>query len=618
MAEQNIPVKQISGESAGQSNTEEIALDTQYPYFKARPASLGRSFDSFIAEQTKGFVVRKFVIDELEEFLGDEDIESGYFIIKGEPGIGKSALMAYLVKTNGYIHHFNIGLQNISKTQLFLESVCAQLILRFELDHPSWPPDADKDGAFLNQLLDEAGDKLKDNDKLVIVVDALDEVDRGGLSPRANILYLPPVLPPHVYIVVSTREKDDIHLQVANSKEFRLLADSTFNIRDARDYIRQKLSDKQMLQRIASWNTTDEQFIDAMLQKSAGNFMYLRHVLPAIKAGRFVEGTLDQLPEGLLGYYRCHWRQMRNQDQVIFDTTYQPVVCVLAAVKEAVSIDQASAFTGITANKVRDVIKEWREFLYEETGDQHQYLYRVYHKSFQDFLREEVDPQLKTYHGMIARYYLRLAGKDIPDYPTLKGKNSYNKDIESSQKILILASNPKGTPNLRLDKEVREIEEILRQTKYRNQFEFCTIWAVRPRDIRKALLDVKPHIVHFIGHGNEKGLLVEDEIGFAVNISTEALVGLFALFSNKVECVILSACNSSIQANAIKEHIKYVIGMEGLTKDNVAIEFALGFYDALAAGRSYDDAFEFGRNAILTKFPKEKKHLIPVLKQAEI
>jgi hypothetical protein len=55
--------------------------------------------------------------------------------------------------------------------------------------------------------------------------------------------------------------------------------------------------------------------------------------------------------------------------------------------------------------------------------------------------------------------------------------------------------------------------------------------------------------------------------------------------------------------------------MEGLIKDNVAIEFALGFYDALAAGRTIDDAFEFGRNGILTKFPKESKHLIPVLKR---
>ena len=272
---------------------------------------------------------------------------------------------------------------------------------------------ADKDGAFLNQVLDEAAGKLKDNDKLVIVVDALDEADRSGLSPRTNILYLPQVLPPNVFIVVTTREKDDIRLQAANSRVFKLLADSSFNIRDAREYIHGKMSHKQMILRIQSWGITDEQFIETMVQKSEGNFMYLRHVLPAIKAGRFVEGTLDQLPEGLLGYYRAHWRQMSEWDPTMFDELYQPIVCVLATVKEAVSIDQAAAFTDISPNKIHDVIKEWREFLYEEIDEQQQRLYRVYHKSFQDFLKEEVDPQLKTYHRMIAHYYLKLVGKSI-------------------------------------------------------------------------------------------------------------------------------------------------------------------------------------------------------------
>lgn len=593
MAEQNIAIE---------------GIHSQYPYFKARPASLSRSFDIFIDEHTRGFVGRKFVFDELEAFLSGEDYENGYFIIKGEPGIGKSAIMAYLIKTRGYIHHFNIGLQNINKAHQFLESMCAQLISRFELDHPTWPPDANNDGAFFNQLLYEASEKLKDGDKLVMAVDALDEVDVSGLSPRSNILYLPPVLPPNVYFVVSVREKDDIRLQVANSREFKLLADSSFNIRDARDYTCQKLSDKQMLQQIVSWNITNEQFIEIILHKSEGNFMYLRHVLPAIKRGQFKEGTLEQLPIGLLGYYQNHWRKMRSQDTAVFDTLYQPIVCVLAAVKEAVSIDQVSAYTEVAASKVRQVIKEWREFLYEEFGEQQQRLYRVYHKSFQDFLRDEVDPQLKTYHRMIAGYYLKLAGKGQPE-------NSMTDKLR--KKILILTANPRSKPRLRLDEEVHEIEGSLRGARYRDRFEIQTRWAVRFRDLRRELLDVKPHIVHFIGHGDADGLVLLDEVGFAEQISTEALSELFKLFLEQVECVILSACYSAQQAAAINKYIRYVIGMQKDIKDKAAIEFAVGFYDALAAGRSVEDAFEFGRHAIMTKYPDQSDHLIPVLHKEE-
>ena len=67
------------------------------------------------------------------------------------------------------------------------------------------------------------------------------------------------------------------------------------------------------------------------------------------------------------------------------------------------------------------------------------------------------------------------------------------------KKILILAANPKNTPRLRFDEEVREITEGLLRSKYRDQFEIHPVFAVRSRDIRRALLEYKPQIVHFIG-----------------------------------------------------------------------------------------------------------------------
>ena len=55
------------------------------------------NFDTLIAEKTNGFVGRQFVFDALDAFLSEE--KSGYFVIWGEPGIGKTALMGQLVKT---------------------------------------------------------------------------------------------------------------------------------------------------------------------------------------------------------------------------------------------------------------------------------------------------------------------------------------------------------------------------------------------------------------------------------------------------------------------------------------------------------------------------------------
>ncbi|MFZ4640134.1 MAG: hypothetical protein ACOYMP_07030 [Nodosilinea sp.] len=54
---------------------------------------------------------------------------------------------------------------------------------------------------------------------------------------------------------------------------------------------------------------------------------------------------------------------------------------------------------------------------------------------------------------------------------------------------------------LRLDEEVREIDEDLTRAKQRDRFELVQRWAVRPRDIQGAILELCPQIVHFSGHG---------------------------------------------------------------------------------------------------------------------
>ncbi|MGF2034674.1 MAG: AAA-like domain-containing protein [Nostoc sp. CmiVER01] len=181
------------------------------------------------------------------------------------------------------------------------------------------------------------------------------------------------------------------------------------------------------------------------------------------------------------------------------------------------------------------------------------------------------------------------------------------------KKILIVSANPATTDKLRLDEEVREIQEGLQRSRSRDKFELITKWAVRPDDLRRALLDHDPHIIHFSGHGRgNQGLALENNTGQMQLVSTESLARLFKLFKDKVECVLLNACYSEVQAEAIYQHINYVVGMNRAVGDRAAIKFAVGFYDALGADRSYEDAYEFGCSAIdLESIPESST---PVLK----
>lgn len=163
---------------------------------------------------------------------------------------------------------------------------------------------------------------------------------------------------------------------------------------------------------------------------------------------------------------------------------------------------------------------------------------------------------------------------------------------ETSETILIFAASPLDQPRLSLDREVREIDNGLRHS--RKHFDIKQQWATRPKDLRRALLDHKPEYVHFCGHGaGHDGIVLEGHL-----VDAAALAGLFKLFSTHIKCVVLNACYSSVQAQAIAKHINYVVGMKKAIGDSAAIEFASAFYDALGAGESVVFAFALGCNAI--------------------
>jgi len=167
-------------------------------------------------------------------------------------------------------------------------------------------------------------------------------------------------------------------------------------------------------------------------------------------------------------------------------------------------------------------------------------------------------------------------------------------------KVLFLAANPGGTQPLKLDAEIRQITAKVRAAEYRDSLELVSRWAVRPDDLLQALLEVKPHVVHFSGHGSSAAeLILLDDRGNPKPVSQEALVHLFRTLKDNVRVVVLNACYSRPQAEALAETIDCTVGMNRPIGDEAAIVFAASFYRALGFGRSVREAFELGRAALL-------------------
>ncbi|MEH2452752.1 WD40 repeat domain-containing protein [Nostoc sp.] len=143
-------------------------------------------FKALIEEKTKAFCGRVFVFNEFEDFL--KNYPKGYFTVIGDAGMGKSAIAAQYVSQYKAICYFNIRAQGLNTPDQFLQSIRQQLINRYPLQN------VENDN--LPTLLEKVNKKLAADECLVIVVDALDEVEQPG---SGNLLYLPKNLPERIY-----------------------------------------------------------------------------------------------------------------------------------------------------------------------------------------------------------------------------------------------------------------------------------------------------------------------------------------------------------------------------------------------------------------------------------
>jgi hypothetical protein len=363
-------------------------------------------FERLVKERTRAFVGRDFVFKAIDGYIESSEFPSGYILIRGEPGIGKTSLLCQLIKTRGYLHHFNIAQQGICSSRLFLANLCAQLVVRYQLPRAMLPPDAFGDSDLLSKLLDEAI-KTTGGKPIVILVDALDEAEDGGDSACQNRLCLPPVLPAGVFFVLSTREQIDYRLDVDRRQDIYLKDSDPRNLEDVVTYISTFLAShvEVMTARIDEWGVTGKDFTALLTERSEGNFMYLVHVLKDILDGILTHDRLENvedLPKGLRAYYQRHWRTMRAQDQDRFERIYEPVLRILATVREPVTLGYVQELTQIDSARLVEVVRKWRPFLNELESGLEGPTYRVYHVSFQDFLAQE-GLGLKPFHELIAR-----------------------------------------------------------------------------------------------------------------------------------------------------------------------------------------------------------------------
>ncbi len=373
--------------------------------FAAAPANLRdklRDRTSEIQEKTYNFVGRTFVFEAIDHFMDTNP--KGYFTIKGDPGIGKSALAAYLVRTRHYPYHFNVRSEAINTMDLLLNNICAQLIITYKLNHVVWPSGATRDSSFFKQLLDEASTVKSADEKVVIIIDALDEIDTSN-----SLLYLPKNLPLNTYVIMTARRMEVNFFPDPGCAygEFEIDKDNKKNQDDIREYVRHALGKPGIQTYIVKQGIDQENFVNFLAQRSEWNFMYLGYVLPEIERGAYADLKLDRLPQGLEKYYLDHLNRMRGRDKDAWLQYKKRVLATIVAYQEPISVDRLSQFSNIQdKGLIVEVLLEWAQFLPGKiisTQGYPQKKYYIYHSSFLEFLkkRDEVVYDIKQAHQNI-------------------------------------------------------------------------------------------------------------------------------------------------------------------------------------------------------------------------
>ncbi|MEH2381869.1 MAG: ATP-binding protein [Nostoc sp.] len=371
------------------------------------PRGHPKEFEAIITEKSRNFVGREFVFAAINNFLNQYD--RGYFTIIGDPGIGKSAILAHYVSQNPGVVYYNVEITGKSRVEEFLTTICTQLIEiaqhqdsktcveRSRNNLTTNFPDFTTEGSgFLSLLLQQISDRLHPEQRLIITIDGCDKIDTNNQSRGSNIFYLPRYLPEKVYFILTRRPflTDKSGLLVENPAEsFDLSAYSEQNRADIQEYIKSYLNEScnsvdasaasRRVRSVSEAKNPEDvslNLIEPGFDDDETNFMYIREILAAINE--------EIYPSNLQIYYQNHLEKMN-----LATSKQQPMgleVLNILVQEQSISIEAIAERLDEDEYEIKVILDKWREFLHLESIAAEIY-YSIYHASFRDWLRQQIE-----------------------------------------------------------------------------------------------------------------------------------------------------------------------------------------------------------------------------------
>ena len=165
-------------------------------------------------------------------------------------------------------------------------------------------------------------------------------------------------------------------------------------------------------------------------------------------------------------------------------------------------------------------------------------------------------------------------------------------------RILMISASPNDDLRLRTAREMQDLILRFRSSRLRDRLHFTQSQAARFEDLRTALLENLPHIVHFSGHVDDDGSVVFQGDGHGPSRTvTQSTLQLAFLAMTDLRLLVLESPNSAALPAALTRSVDWVIALPGPERTRHT-DFADGFYEALAFGKSVERAFDIACTGI--------------------
>ncbi|MGW3248837.1 hypothetical protein [Streptomyces sp. NPDC001070] len=401
------------------------------------PSALNRELEMFTG--------RQWLLARVDAFVTEHD--RGYLIVEADAGMGKSTFLAWLARERGYAHHFVRLMPDPQDIAVAVRNLSSQLITAWDLETHAvggmLPPSAGRPDFLQDLLVDVAArrDEIRPGEPIVLVVDGLNEtIPAGGNNP----LGLPMSLPEGVYVIASQRPVQ-VPLRVDVPRAVVVIeASSEGNMGDAREYLARVSRFPDVAAKLDEAEISADAFIDTLVAKSSGVWIYLHYVLAEIRRGRRSPADVAQLPTGLWHYYAQYWHEWQHNHPERWAEFHLPALAVLAAEGEPLPSRMLAEFTGAPVGAIETLLEDdWRPFVQVEETEEGN-LYRTFHDSLREFVHGDVDTReltsaerslagrlaraARSAHSQLADRYLDAWGGLVAGLPGLREESMAGMD----------------------------------------------------------------------------------------------------------------------------------------------------------------------------------------------